>query len=95
MTHRLCVLEVGGVFQYFIKVVPTIYSDISSKVHSYQFSYTQQARYLDPYGQLSALPGTSCVALTREPLVRRFDNPRVSFLYLQARSSCSTSRRSS
>lgn len=52
-------LLVGGVFQYFIKVVPTIYSEISSKVHSYQFSYTQQARYLDPYGQLSALPGTS------------------------------------
>uniref|UniRef100_K3WDM7 Endoplasmic reticulum vesicle transporter C-terminal domain-containing protein n=1 Tax=Globisporangium ultimum (strain ATCC 200006 / CBS 805.95 / DAOM BR144) TaxID=431595 RepID=K3WDM7_GLOUD len=28
--------SIGGVFQYFIKVVPTIYSDISSKVHSYQ-----------------------------------------------------------
>lgn len=26
----------GGVFQYFIKIVPTIYSDISSSVHSYQ-----------------------------------------------------------
>lgn len=26
----------GGMFQYFIKIVPTIYSDISSSVHSYQ-----------------------------------------------------------
>lgn len=27
---------VGGVFQYYIKVVPTIYSDVSSSVQSYQ-----------------------------------------------------------
>ncbi|GAB9465248.1 hypothetical protein Gpo141_00002662 [Globisporangium polare] len=68
--------SIGGVFQYFIKVVPTIYSDISSKVHSYQFSYTQQARYLDPYGQLSALPGAFFV-FDLSPFVVKVDNDRV------------------
>ncbi|TYZ58277.1 hypothetical protein PybrP1_007521 [[Pythium] brassicae (nom. inval.)] len=66
----------GGVFQYFIKIVPTIYSDISSRVHSYQFSYTQQTRYLNPFGQMSALPGAFFV-FDLSPFVVKVDNDRV------------------
>ncbi|TMW65761.1 hypothetical protein Poli38472_008403 [Pythium oligandrum] len=68
--------QIGGVFQYFVKVVPTIYSDISSEVHSYQFSYTQQERYMDPRGQLSALPGTYFV-FDLSPFMVKVENDRV------------------
>jgi hypothetical protein len=66
----------GGVFQYFIKVVPTIYSDISSDVSSYQFSYTHQTRYMDPFGQMSALPGAFFV-FDMSPFMVKVENDRM------------------
>ncbi|DAZ93158.1 TPA: hypothetical protein N0F65_005508 [Lagenidium giganteum] len=75
--------RVGGVFQYYVKVVPTIYSDISSK-ETYQFSYTEQTRYLDPTGQMSALPGTFFV-FDLSPFMVKVDNDRVPFLHFLTR----------
>lgn len=72
--------KAGGVFQYFIKVVPTIYSDISPDVSSYQFSYTQQARYMDPFGQMSALPGAFFV-FDLSPFMVKVENDRVPFTH--------------
>ncbi|GLD92030.1 hypothetical protein PINS_up000563 [Pythium insidiosum] len=70
----------GGVFQYFIKVVPTIYSDIGPDVHSYQFSYTEQARYLEPTGQMSALPGAFFV-FDLSPFMVKVENDRMPFTH--------------
>lgn len=72
--------RVGAVFQYYIKIVPTIYSDISSDVHSYQFSYTEQTRYLNPYGQMTALPGTFFV-FDLSPFMVKVDNDRIPFTH--------------
>ncbi|ETV93962.1 hypothetical protein, variant [Aphanomyces invadans] len=47
----------GAVFQYFLKIVPTIYNDGVSTRYSNQFSYTRQTRYLDPWGTMQVLPG--------------------------------------
>ncbi|CAK4204810.1 unnamed protein product [Aphanomyces euteiches] len=47
----------GAVYQYFLKIVPTIYNDGYMTRYSNQFSYTQQTRYLDPWGSMSVLPG--------------------------------------
>ncbi|KAH9098036.1 hypothetical protein LEN26_016775 [Aphanomyces euteiches] len=47
----------GAVYQYFLKIVPTIYNDGYTTRYSNQFSYTQQTRYLDPWGSMSVLPG--------------------------------------
>ncbi|KAF1332745.1 Endoplasmic reticulum-golgi intermediate compartment protein, partial [Globisporangium splendens] len=41
-----------------------------------QFSYTQQSRYLDPFGQMSALPGTFFV-FDLSPFMVKVDNDRV------------------
>lgn len=67
-------------FQYYIKIVPTIYSDLKAKEPSYQFSYTKQERYLDPYGQLQALPGAFFV-FDLSPFMVKVENERVPFTH--------------
>ncbi|KAF0694984.1 Aste57867_14172 [Aphanomyces stellatus] len=47
----------GAVYQYFLKIVPTLYDNGYETLESNQFSYTQQTRYLDPWGTMSVLPG--------------------------------------
>ncbi|OQR89301.1 endoplasmic reticulum-Golgi intermediate compartment protein [Thraustotheca clavata] len=49
--------QAGAVYQYYIKIVPTIYDDGYGSVQSNQYSFTQQTRYLNPYGQMTVLPG--------------------------------------
>ncbi|KAF1778815.1 Endoplasmic reticulum vesicle transporter, C-terminal [Phytophthora cactorum] len=71
----------GGVFQYYIKIVPTIYSDIDENaIHSYQFSVTQQGNYLNPRGQMTSLPGTFFV-FDLSPFMVKVENDRVPFTH--------------
>ena len=50
--------HVGGVFQYYIKIIPTIYNDGTQTVVTNQHSFTQQSRHLDLNGPMTMLPGT-------------------------------------
>ncbi|KAL7679707.1 putative endoplasmic reticulum vesicle transporter [Plasmopara halstedii] len=70
--------QAGGVFQYYIKIVPTIYSDKINEnaFHSYQFSVTQQSNYFDPFGQMTSLPGTFFV-FEISPFMVKVENDRV------------------
>lgn len=71
----------GGVFQYYLKIVPTIYSDIDEDaIHSYQFSVTQQGNYMDPRGQMTSLPGTFFV-FDLSPFMVKVENDRVPFTH--------------
>ncbi|KAG2767464.1 hypothetical protein JG687_00012119 [Phytophthora cactorum] len=74
-------VQSGGVFQYYIKIVPTIYSDIDENaIHSYQFSVTQQGNYLNPRGQMTSLPGTFFV-FDLSPFMVKVENDRVPFTH--------------
>ncbi|KAF4322422.1 hypothetical protein BBO99_00000258 [Phytophthora kernoviae] len=74
-------VQSGGVFQYYIKIVPTIYSDIDENaIHSYQFSVTQQGNYMNPRGQMTSLPGTFFV-FDLSPFMVKVENDRVPFTH--------------
>ncbi|KAG6615435.1 Endoplasmic reticulum-Golgi intermediate compartment protein [Phytophthora cinnamomi] len=74
-------VQSGGVFQYYIKIVPTIYSDIDENaIHSYQFSVTQQSNYLNPRGQMTSLPGTFFV-FDLSPFMVKVENDRMPFTH--------------
>ncbi|KAE8983704.1 hypothetical protein PR003_g23936 [Phytophthora rubi] len=74
-------VQSGGVFQYYIKIVPTIYSDIDENaIHSYQFSVTQQGNYLNPRGQMTSLPGTFFV-FDLSPFMVKVENDRMPFTH--------------
>uniref|UniRef100_H3HEH4 Endoplasmic reticulum vesicle transporter C-terminal domain-containing protein n=1 Tax=Phytophthora ramorum TaxID=164328 RepID=H3HEH4_PHYRM len=71
----------GGVFQYYIKIVPTIYSDIDENaIHSYKFGVTQQGNYMNPRGQMTSLPGTFFV-FDLSPFMVKVENDRVPFTH--------------
>ncbi|CAI5743532.1 unnamed protein product [Peronospora destructor] len=73
--------EFGGVFQYDIKIVPTIFSDVNENaIHSYQFSVTQQSSYLNPYHQMTSLPGTFFV-FDFSPFMVKVENSRMPFTH--------------
>ncbi|KAL3665329.1 hypothetical protein V7S43_009369 [Phytophthora oleae] len=74
-------VQSGGVFQYYIKIVPTIYSDIDeNSIHSYQFSVTQQGNYMNPRGQMTSLPGTFFV-FDLSPFMVKVENDRMPFTH--------------
>ncbi|CCI48203.1 unnamed protein product [Albugo candida] len=76
--------ERGGVMKYFLKIVPTIYSDISSSVHSYQYSHTKQEKYMNQFGQLSGLPGAYFM-FEFSPFMVKVDNERIPFTHFVIR----------
>ncbi|CAH0515687.1 unnamed protein product [Peronospora belbahrii] len=71
----------GGVFQYYIKIVPTIFSDIDKNtIHSYQFSVTQQSSYMSLSGRMTSLPGTFFV-YDFSPFMVKVENDRMPFTH--------------
>lgn len=69
--------QAGGVFQYYMKIVPTIYSEIDEEViHSYQFSATQQGNYMDSSGLMTSLPGTFFV-FDLSPFMVKIENDQM------------------
>ncbi|CAI5738023.1 unnamed protein product [Hyaloperonospora brassicae] len=71
----------GGVFQYYIKIVPTIYGGVDDKpIYSYQFAVTQQSNYMGPFGQMKSLPGTFFV-YDLSPFMVKVENKRMPFTH--------------
>nr|CCA26442.1 endoplasmic reticulumGolgi intermediate compartment protein putative [Albugo laibachii Nc14] len=74
----------GGVMKYFLKIVPTIYSDISSSVHSYQYSHTKQEKYMNAMGQISGLPGAYFM-FEFSPFMVKIDSEQIPFTHFVIR----------
>ncbi|OQR83742.1 endoplasmic reticulum-Golgi intermediate compartment protein [Achlya hypogyna] len=74
----------GAVYQYYIKIVPTIYDDGYGSVQANQFSYTQQTRFLNPYGQMTVLPGVFFI-FDISPFMVQMDAARVPFTHFVMR----------
>ncbi|RQM18538.1 hypothetical protein DD237_001692 [Peronospora effusa] len=83
-------VKFGGAFQYHIKIVPTIFSDVNENaIHSYQFAVTQQSNYLNPYHQMTSLPANSSDTLCTgtffvfdfSPFMVKVENKRMPFTH--------------
>ncbi|XP_010939627.1 uncharacterized protein [Elaeis guineensis] len=69
-----------GMYQYFIKVVPTVYTDISGRtIQSNQFSVTEHFRS-DDVGRIQSLPGVFFF-YDLSPIKVTFTEEHVSFLH--------------
>ncbi|XP_021291439.1 endoplasmic reticulum-Golgi intermediate compartment protein 3-like [Herrania umbratica] len=70
----------NGMYQYFIKVVPTIYTDISGRtVHSNQYSVTQHFKNLE-FISLNSHPGVFFI-YDFSPIKVTFKEEHISFLH--------------
>lgn len=69
-----------GMYQYFIKVVPTVYTDVrGNKIQTNQFSVTEHFRTIE-FGTARALPGVFFF-YDLSPIKVNFDQTKTSFLH--------------
>ncbi|KAH7331841.1 hypothetical protein KP509_20G052900 [Ceratopteris richardii] len=70
----------SGMYQYFIKVVPTVYTDVHGrKIFSNQFSLTEHFKPVE-FGTARALPGVFFF-YDLSPIKVNFDQTKTPFLH--------------
>mmetsp|Transcript_33759 Transcript_33759/g.54705 ORF Transcript_33759/g.54705 Transcript_33759/m.54705 type:complete len:386 (-) Transcript_33759:112-1269(-) len=82
LDHQDRIVETGsGMFQYFVKVVPTLYQRSNGQtISTNQFAYTEHFRAIDVHGAARTLPGVFFF-YDLSPIMVKFTEKRRSFAH--------------
>ncbi|XP_046865088.1 endoplasmic reticulum-Golgi intermediate compartment protein 3-like isoform X1 [Xenia sp. Carnegie-2017] len=73
--------QVGIMYQYFVKIVPTVYRKLSGQVvHTNQFSVTKHRRIIKPVSGANGVPGVF-VLYEFSPMMVQYTEKRRSFMH--------------